>query len=178
MGRTTEQRRNLATATRTGQGLNGPVIGVAAFVLLLGTLVYLLDRTVGSVTFFAGISLADRFAIDLGPLGSSFPSFAHTFAFAAVTSELMRRRRGIALTCFAWLSIEILFEVGQAPLVASTLARLVPPSVESLPLLNETIRYFTNGTFDPWDLFSAAVGAGCAYVFVTRSTQQSAYSVR
>jgi len=173
-----ERRQNSATATRAYRFFNAPVIGVSAVVLLLGTLVYLLDRTVGSVPLFADISLADRLPLHLGALSLSFPSFAHTFAFAAITSTLMRRRRDVALSCLAWLTVEIAFEIGQLPKLASAFATLVPPTYESLPFLNETVRYFANGTFDPWDLLSAAVGSICAYVFVTWFPQRSAFGVK
>ena len=171
----TEQRRRRAITAHADGSVIGPAIAAAAFVLVLGTFVYLLDRPLGSVPFFAGISLADTLPISLGTLGSIFPSFAHTFAFAAMTAALMSRQRDVGLACLAWLGVELAFEVGQLPTVASALAARVPSGHASLPVLSDALGYFANGTFDPWDLISAGLGALAAYGFVTVSARRSVH---
>jgi len=152
----------------------GRAIGVAVVVLLLGTVIYLIERPAGSVPFFAEFSFADRFSMSLGFVGASFPSFAHTFAFATFTAMLMSRRRDLKSACLSWLGIECAFEIGQSPIVAAKLAAQIPPGYESVPFLSHTIRYFVNGTFDALDLLAVGIGALVAYVFVMWATRQSA----
>lgn len=172
---TVGQPRERATNAPAGRRFAWEVTSVSVLVLMLGTLVYLFDRPEGSVPLFAEVSLARRFPIDLGMLSQHFPSFAHTFSFAAMTAMLMGRKRDMMLVCLTWLGIETVFEVGQLPILAHQFAALFPQEYGSLPLLSHTIRYFANGTFDPGDLLCAGVGALSAYVFVLWSAHRTSY---
>ena len=137
-------------------------------VLVVGAVVYLLDRGADNVYFLPG-SLAtggDRPGV-FGALGLWLPSFLHTFAFilmgAAVLAPLLRRPW---LPCLVWSAVEVLLEIGQHDPMARGLALLVPDFFESLPVLEATKSYFLLGAFDYGDLVAIALGATAAYVTI------------
>ncbi|MDH3421199.1 MAG: hypothetical protein OEM78_17150 [Gammaproteobacteria bacterium] len=140
---------------------------LAVFVLVLGTLVYVLDRPAELVPFFAPFSLAHLTLPLFGKFGQSLPTFTHVFAFSVLTGLLLSGTRRAALAaCLSWFTLDTAFEVGQHAAVAGKLMACIPSGLESAPVLRHTRDYFMNGTFDPWDLLSIAVGAVAAYAVI------------
>lgn len=136
------------------------------FLLLLGSLVYVIDRSPDQVYFtkFFGIHLKmfDAGAPLLGPLGLRLPAFFHVFSFSLITGSFFRRGKGRYLAiCAFWLLVNTLFELGQkfkAPAV-----KLVPDFFDKIPFLENTRSYFLKGTFDVYDLAAFFVGALAGY---------------
>jgi len=82
-------------------------VAVAFSVLMLGTLVYVLDRSSESVPFFSAISLADTLPPVFGRMGESLPTFAHVFAFSLLTAAwLGRGRRNAVAACLGWFGMD------------------------------------------------------------------------
>ena len=128
--------------------------GLALASLVLGTLVYL-SRPAGALFLTPDLTAGLRHSLPavFGPLGGSLPSFTHAFGFTLLSAlALGVSRRTALLSAALWLSIEIIFEVGQHTSVAAQL--------ETLGLRHS--RYFQSGTFDPCDLAACAVGVGLA----------------
>lgn len=140
---------------------------VGAFVLLLGTLVYVLDRPADSVPFLTTLSLVHLTSGFFGQVSDSLPTFSHVFAFSLLTVAWLggRRQTGL-LACLAWFSVDTAFELGQHPQIAEHLVQRIPSWFEGVPILELADSYFLSGTFDPWDLVSIAVGAAAAYVLI------------
>lgn len=136
------------------------IIGLLA--LVLGALVYLTDRSPGSVYFMSGgmmrLSMYTEGHRIFGILGNHLPSFIHVFSFSLLTMGLMKKKHANAFyACLFWFAVNTLFELGQAfPVQASALC---PDWFSVLPYLENTGSYFRNGTFDPWDIVSFSAGA-------------------
>ena len=152
------------------QALTGPFlthVSLASAILVLGTLVYVLDRPAQSAPLFSVISLSAQAAPVFGAVGQSFPTFAHVFAFSLLTAVLLgSSRRAAYRACMGWFTVDTAFELGQHAAIATTLADLIPTSLADTPILIHTRNYFVSGTFDPHDLFSIAVGALSAYLVI------------
>ena len=135
-------------------------VGVGLFVLFLGALVYVLDRSSGSAPFFSTVSMAHLLPSLFGRLGDNLPTFAHVFAFGLLTAACLGggRRAGL-LACLSWFGIDTAFEVGQHPWLAEQVVQFIPGWFERLPILQYAEAYFISGTFDVRDLMSIAAGA-------------------
>jgi hypothetical protein len=156
-------RRRPASARR---GSHGRVVVLAALLALAaGLWLYLLDRTPGSAYLLsAAWSLHQPGHSGFGRLGGVLPAFLHTYAFALLTAwALGAGRRAATQGCLVWLGINALLEIGQHPAISSQIAAAVPAGFAGVPLLENLARYFTRGTFDPWDLAAIAAGALLAY---------------
>jgi hypothetical protein len=151
--------------------IDGPVVdirwagtAVALAVLLLGTLVYLLDRPPEAAPFFQAFNITQKTPSIFGVLGQSLPTFAHTFAFGLITAIWLQTvKQSAGLACLAWFVIDAGLELGQHTVIAARIASLIPASFERLPVLQHARAYFVNGSFDTRDLISIALGAITAY---------------
>ena len=124
-------------------------IGLA--VLLLGTLVYVLDRPAGQTLITAAIGLPSFTLTAFGPTGDVLPAFAHVFAFILFTVALLGNTRPVLfVACAGWFVIDAAFELGQHPQIASWLSAHLSSGPENLMLVNHTADYFVYGTFDLW----------------------------
>jgi len=140
-------------------------VAFALFVLVVGTLVYVLDRSGDSVPFFSLVNIAHLLPSIFGRMGDSLPTFAHAFAFSVLTAVwLGGHERARLSACLMWFGIDTAFEAGQHPQVAERLAQFVPGWFEHLPILEQADSYFLSGTFDAGDLISIAAGAAAAYL--------------
>ncbi|MBT8442938.1 MAG: hypothetical protein KJO76_11170 [Gammaproteobacteria bacterium] len=139
-------------------------IWLAAGLLVLGVLVYALDR--GGTAYF----LPDWLARAPGPavfgtLGAHLPTFVHPFAFVLMTAAVVRPGpRGLLLVCSAWFAIDCAFEVGQWSPLGQRIAASIPDWFDGVPVLEATGAYFSRGTFDPLDILSIALGVVAAYL--------------
>jgi hypothetical protein len=143
---------------------------LGVFLLVLGTGVYLLDRSWQQLAIAEVIPLAHAPSPVFGVLGGSLPSFAHVCAFALLTVALLDGGRRLnQVVCFGWLAINVAFELGQHPKLATSLANAVPAWFAHIPILDKTPTYFLGGTFDPLDLFFATLGALTAYLLIAKT---------
>ena len=146
---------------------------LGVFVLLLGTGIYLLDRS------WHQLAIADLIPLTLAPspifgaLGGSLPSFAHVCAFALLTAALLdgKRRLNQAI-CLGWLLVDVAFELGQHPKFVTSIANAVPAWFRHVSVLDKTPNYFGSGTFDPLDIVTATLGALTAYLVIVNTQAQ------
>ena len=146
------------------------LIGLVA--LTLGTMVYLVDRPAEQSFIPSAISLFDLTPAVFGIVGHSLPTFAHVFAFSLLTAALLTGERKTAITvCLGWFVVEAAFEVGQHPLIAQWLSKVIPPWFAYPPFLDKVDGYFLHGTFDPLDMFAIALGALAAYLVIQNTAR-------
>ena len=139
-------------------------VGLTA--LLLGSLVYLVDRSPDRTYFIyisgLNISLYNTLPNVFGAIGNSLPTFIHVFAFILITAGLMScQKRGWLIICLSWFFIDFAFELGQKYNAWSS--RLIPNWLSEIPFLENTENYFIRGTFDFIDLAAVAFGTVIAY---------------
>ena len=140
------------------------ILGASA--LVVGSLVYVLDRPASSVYFVPeALSLYSPSASVFGPMGNHLPTFFHVVAFALLTSGAAGCR---SLVCLAvavvgWTLVDGLFELAQYDAVAESLVRHIPTWFQHVPVLDNTRAYLLRGEFDPRDLASIAVGGMSAF---------------
>jgi len=140
------------------------LIGLA--VLLLGTLVYLVDRPPDQTYFvyksFVNISLHNTLPNLFGFIGNSLPSFIHVFSFILITGSVFHcRKKGCLIICTYWLLVDCAFELGQKFNLGSS--KIIPDWFAGIPFLENTKNYFVHGTFDFNDLIAIAIGSIIAY---------------
>ena len=134
--------------------------------LLLGSLVYVVDRSPDQVYFtrFFGIHLKmlDAGTPVLGTLGLRLPAFFHVLSFSLITGSFFRYGRGRYLAvCVFWLVVNICFELGQK--YKDLAVRLIPDFFQHIPFLENSRAYFLKGAFDAYDLLAFFVGALAGY---------------
>jgi len=140
------------------------LIGLTA--LLLGTLVYLIDRSPDQTYFvhksFVNISLHNTLPNLFGFIGNSLPSFIHAFSFILITAGLLHcQKRGCLIICACWFLTDVIFELGQKLKALSS--AMVPDWFSKILFLENSKNYFLSGTFDFKDLTAIAFGTILAY---------------
>ena len=146
---------------------------LAVGLLVLGTAVYLLDRTPGSAWLIPAAWQAGGGGDGrgggtvFGALGRWLPSFVHAFAFAV-------------LTCVGWALVDTLAEVGQHAAVSAPLAAAIEswlgPGPVGTSIARPLARYFTRGSFDVADVIAGLAGAVVAYGLLRRALRPSSDS--
>jgi len=141
------------------------LIGFAA--LLLGTLVYIIDRPPGDTYFVSNssipISLHSRLPSLFGAVGNSLPDFIHPFSFILITAGILScGKRGCIITSLAWLVVDLGFEFGQKYKEFSL--RFIPDWFEGIPFLENSTNYFKLGTFDILDVAAIILGTVLAFI--------------
>jgi hypothetical protein len=127
------------------------LLALGGAALALGVAVYALDRPPGSVNFLPRAMVRDGGLF--GPLAGALPTFLHTLAFASMTAAFLTpTRRALLTACAVWAAIDLAFEVSQHPAFA------------------EATGFGMYGSFDPYDLLAAPLGAAAAYILVKRSS--------
>lgn len=155
---------------------NWSQVAVALTVLVVGALVYVLDRPGDTAPFFSALSFSDLVPGVFGPLAESLPTFAHVFALSLLSVAWFGAGKRAALpACLIWLAVDSAFEVGQHPQIAERLVQFIPAWFEGLPILGQADAYFLSGTFDTRDLISIAVGAAAAYLTIAYTTPRNSH---
>jgi len=136
------------------------------FFLVLGSMVYVVDRSPHQVYFtrYFGIHLKlfDTDAHLLGSIGLQLPAFFHVLSFSLITGAFFNRDRWRYMAiCSGWLLVNVCFELGQ--LYKSLAMKLTPDIFEHIPFLENTRAYFQKGTFDPYDMAAFFLGVLAAY---------------
>ena len=102
------------------------LIGLVA--LLLGTIVYVVDRPAAHSFVPSAISLFPFTPAVFGVVGHSLPTFVHVLAFCLFTTALLAGGKKTAIAvCVGWFLVELALELGQHPALAPSLSRLIPP---------------------------------------------------
>lgn len=145
-------------------------VTAALCALVTGVIVYLVDRSPGSVYFIPDwLSLSDNVHRVFGVIGNYLPAFVHPYAFVLLTAVLVKpTRQNLYLVCTVWFTIDSLFEIAQMTTVAQWLAAFTP-GFNGIPVLENTRNYFLYGTFDVFDLIAIAAGTIAACFTVTLS---------
>jgi hypothetical protein len=149
-----------------GNEINIRQVLIGLTVLLLGTLVYLIDRSPDQTYFvhksFVNISLHNTLPNLFGFIGNSLPSFIHAFSFILITAGLLHcQKRGYLIICACWFLTDVIFELGQNFKTFSS--TMVPDWFSGILFLENSKNYFLSGTFDFNDLTAIAFGTILAY---------------
>jgi len=161
----------LSTNT-VGQGINWAQFSLGIFVLITGSLVYIIDRSPEHTYFIYqtsfNLSLYGSLPGMFGSIGDNLPSFVHAFSFILITAGLIAtQKHTILLICLFWFVIDSLFEFGQVLIDSAT---TVPSWFAGIPFLENTENYFTNGIFDWNDVAATAIGVIVAYLVLRATT--------
>ena len=147
------------------------LIGVA--VLLVGSLVYLIDRPPDQTYFIyrvANISLYNTLPNLFGHIGNSLPEFVHVLSFILITAGLISyQKRGYLIICLSWFLIDCAFELAQK--YNTWFLKAIPDWFLGIPFLENTENYFIQGTFDFIDVVAIVFGTVMAY-FVLLTTNK------
>lgn len=140
------------------------LIGITA--LLIGTLVYIVDRPPDQTYFIyssgINISLYKTLPNVFGTIGNSLPVFIHVFSFILITAGLFSiQKRGCLIICISWFVVDSAFELGQK--YNSWISKITPDWLAMVPFFENTEHYFVHGTFDFVDLIAIAIGSLMAY---------------
>jgi hypothetical protein len=140
----------------------------AVLVFVLGSSVYLFDRSAADIYFIPSWwTLADGTPGLFGSLGGSLPSFVHPFCFALWTSVLlMPWRVSPLLICLGWFGLEAALEIAQAQSLANRIIDWLPGWFADWPILANVPHFFSRGLFDPGDLLAIALGSVAAYLII------------
>ncbi|MBW2607813.1 MAG: hypothetical protein JRD05_09285 [Deltaproteobacteria bacterium] len=158
----------------TSSIINWRQIIIGSAVLLVGTMVYLIDRPPGHTYFVfknaVDISLFKNLPNLFGVIGNTLPSFVHVFAFILITAGLIFcQKRWFLIICLCWFMVDRSFELGQK--FNSLASKLIPGWFAGIPFLDNTKNYFLYGTFDCFDLLAIGIGTIMAY-FVLLTTRE------
>jgi hypothetical protein len=156
--------------TLTLTPINKKQILIGFIALLIGSLVYLIDRSPGQTYFIFkapfSISLYHSIPNLFGIIGDSLPAFLHVFSFILLTGSLIFcSKRGYLIICLFWFLVDAAFELGQK--FNGVTSHIIPDWFEGIPFLENTKAYFLHGTFDVVDLAALAVGSLAAYIVIS-----------
>jgi ABC-type xylose transport system permease subunit len=156
------------------QRINTTQILLGVIALLLGSLVYLVDRPLGQTYFVysspINISVSNTIPSIFGFIGGSLPDCIHVFSFIMITAGfLFCKRRGYLIICLSWFLIDCAFELSQKFITRPS--KIIPDWFAGIPFLENTENYFIRGTFDFSDLAAIAFGTVIAY-FVLLTTNR------
>jgi len=154
--------------------MNGAQILIGLGGLLVGILVYLIDRPPEATYFLhfsrIKVSLYGILPNVFGAIGNSLPDFFHVFSFIMLTAGFLSwGKKGNLLICLGWFSIDLIFELFQK--FNALPLKIIPTWFKGIPFLENTENYFRQGTFDLLDLLAIALGAMAAY-FVLLATNK------
>ncbi len=146
--------------------INKLQILIGILVLLIGTLVYLVDRPPDQTYFVSkslpDISLYGVFPNLFGAIGSSLPTFSHVFAFIMITAGFVScGKRGAVVICIFWFVVDCAFELAQK--FYTWPVKMTPDWFNGIPYLENTKNYFIHGTFHILDVATIAMGSILAF---------------
>jgi hypothetical protein len=148
---------------------------IGSIALLIGALVYYVDRPPNQTYFVIGnsedLSMHDSIPNLFGIVGESLPDFIHVFSFILLTAGVSScGKKGYRIICLTWLFIDSAFELGQEFLKEPI--KSLPDWFDGIPILEAIKSYFTLGTFDHIDLLSIILGTVAAYVILMETTEK------
>ena len=160
------------------QRINKTQILIGIIGLLIGSLVYLIDRPPDQTYFIStspiNISLSNVIPSVFGSIGNNLPAFIHVFSFILITAALISwQKKGYLIICLSWFLIDCAFELGQK--FDAWSSRIIPCWFAGIPFLENSKSYFLQGTFDLFDMAAIALGSIAAY-FVLLGTMKRRYA--
>ena len=163
------------------QRINKTQILIGTIGLLIGSLIYLMDRPPDQIYFIynspINISLFNIIPSLFSSIGNSLPEFIHVFSFILITTGLVCcQKRGYLIICLSWFLVDCAFEVGQKFNTWSS--NMIPDWFAGIPFLENIENYFLKGTFDFLDLAAIAFGTTIAYfvLLITNKSKRRAIS--
>lgn len=140
-----------------GNGRQLVALGVLAFVL--GLVVYLFDRDPARSSLIpAAVPMADTPLF--GAAANWLPSFLHPFAFSLFTAAACAPRgRPRYEACAVWWSVNIVFEIAQAPSISRAFADGTDQFFGPMWVTRSLSNYLLMGTFDHADALAVTAGA-------------------
>ena len=158
-----------------GKMINMRQILIGLSILLLGTLVYIVDRPPYQTYFvyksFINISLHDALPSLFGFIGYSLPSFIHVFSLILITAGFLScQKRGCIVICLCWFFVDITFELGQKCDVV--ISKIIPSWFTRIPFLENTENYFLFGTLAFDDIAAIIIGSVMAYFVLLHTIQE------
>jgi hypothetical protein len=149
------------------------LIGVAG--LLVGTLVYLIDRPPDQIYFIYSssvkLSLHNILPNFFGAFSNNLPDFIHVFSFILLTAGIFAcGKRGALFICISWFLVDVSFELGQK--FNGWVLKLIPGWFAGIPYLENTKNYFLSGTFDLLDLLAIFIGTITAYGVLLKTMER------
>lgn len=132
---------------------------VGSVALSAGVLVYLADRIASHAALIPSIAMLGGRHL-FGTLGQWLPSFVHPLAFSLFTAAVLKP--GVAAACGActfWALVDVAFEVAQHPALTASWTAALHGGVGEWVIARSTFNYFLQGTFDPYDICAAMLGA-------------------
>ena len=150
--------------------INIKQLAIGCTLLLLGVLIYMLDRNSEQVFFIYAFKLPyfhhPEYRKMFGEVSMSLPSFLHGCSFSLLTCAFLplQNKRNCFIVCLIWAIIDILFEFGQ--LIKPFTSTDIPPFLSNNKVFMVTINYFRYGTFDYMDILFAILGCVCAYFII------------
>lgn len=138
------------------------LLAAALAALALGVLVYAGERTPGSAWLMPSVeALHGRHFF--GAAATWLPSAVHAGAFGLISAALLPPRTALyALACAGWVVVDLAFEFGQHPAVASGVSAALESTLPAA-LAQPLARYFLQGTFDPADVGAVLLGGAAAW---------------
>jgi len=142
-------------------------LGIGSAMLLLGVLIYLLDRHPDQVFFIYALKLPYFHHPEhrrlFGEIGLNLPSFLHGCSFSLLICSMLpsQTKRNYFIVCVVWATISNLFEFGQ--LIKPLTIIYIPRFLLENSAFMHTINYFRYGTFDYMDILFAVLGCLFAY---------------
>ena len=133
------------------------LIGCVA--LSLGLLVYLADRVGSHAVLVPSIAALEGRNL-FGALGQWLPSFVHPLAFSLFTAAVLQPGAAARWgACTFWGLVNVAFEVGQHQALVSAWSAALRGDVGDWAIPRSMLNYFLRGTFDPYDVCAALLGA-------------------
>lgn len=143
-------------ASRAGTGI---LALTASLALVLGLLVYMVDRPPGQAAMMPAV-LAFGTGSLFGALGNWLPSFAHPFSFSLFSAALCAPASAPACrACLAWWLVNVAFELGQHAQFREAVVGNLQLILDSGWLTQLVSNYLQRGTFDVGDLIAATLGS-------------------
>jgi len=147
--------------------INIKQITIGLTILIVGMLIYLIDRNPSTVYFLYSFDLPSFYGSQyekvFGKLGFYLPSCIHTLSFSLLISGLLLygTKSKYMLICFSVALINIIFELGQL---------MEPKSYfEEESAITQLSSYFRYGTFDIIDIAFIVIGSVFAYYILIKT---------
>ena len=161
--------------------INWVQILIGVVVLVVGSLIYLIDRPPDQTYFVYSSPINIRLSNTISNLfgsiaiGNSLPEFIHVFSFILITAGLIFcNKRGYLIICLSWFLVDSAFELGQKFNTWSS--SITPDWFTGIPFLENTKNYFLRGTFDFIDLAAIALGTIIAYFVISATSKRRVIS--
>jgi hypothetical protein len=127
--------------------------------LSAGLLVYPADRVASHAVLVPSIATLGGRNL-FGALGQWLPSFVHPLAFSLFTATVLKPGAAACWgACTFWGLVNVVFEAGQHPALAVSWTAALHGAAGDSPIVRAMLNYFLHGTFDPYDVFAATLGA-------------------